>query len=91
MNDIFAEIENTTSVDPAKLAFLKEMYLGCQGIPRDKDKMMAFMMNVATKSKERNITFSKDEIQIIVKLLKQNATPSENAMMDTIMKKGLNS
>lgn len=91
MKDIFKEIENTHAIDPVKLAFLKEMYQGTRGLQNDKDKMMAFMMNVAMKSREQNIKFSKEEMNIIIKLLKQNATPSENAMMDTIIKKGLNS
>lgn len=90
MNDIFAEIEKTGAIDPVKLAFLKEMHQATQGVQKDKDKMMAFMMNVAMKSREQNIRFSKEEMDIIIKLLKQHATPSENAVMDTIIKKGLN-
>lgn len=90
MKDIFVEIEKTGSIDPVKLAFLKEMHQATQGVQKDKDKMMAFMMNVAMKSREQNIRFSKEEMDIIIKLLKQNATPSENAVMDTIIKKGLN-
>ncbi|MBQ3036318.1 MAG: hypothetical protein IJD31_05250, partial [Lachnospiraceae bacterium] len=86
----FAEIEKTGAIDPVKLAFLKEMHQATQGVQKDKDKMMAFMMNVAMKSREQNIRFSKEEMDIIIKLLKQNATPSENAVMDTIIKKGLN-
>ena len=66
------------------------MHQATQGVQKDKDKMMAFMMNVAMKSREQNIRFSKEEMDIIIKLLKQNATPSENAVMDTIIKKGLN-
>lgn len=90
MSDIFREIENTQSIDPVKLAFLKEMFQDSRNVPKDKNKMMAFMMNVAMKSREQNIKFTKEEMDIIIKLLKQNATPSENAMMDTIIKKGLN-
>lgn len=90
MSDIFQEIENTQSIDPVKLAFLKEMYQDSQSIPKDKNKLMAFMMNAAMKSREKNITFTPNEMQLIIKLLKQNASPSENAMMDTIIKKGLN-
>ena len=90
MKDIFAEIEKTGAIDPVKLAFLKEMHQATQGVQKDKDKMMAFMMNVAMKSREQNIRFSTEEMDIIIKLLKQNATPSENAVMDTIIKKGLN-
>lgn len=90
MKDIFAEIEKTGAIDPVKLAFLKEMHQATQGVQKDKDKMMAFMMNVAMKSREQNIRFSKEEMDIIIKLLKQHATPSENAVMDTIIKKGLN-
>lgn len=91
MSDIFQEIENTQSIDPVKLEFLKEMFQDSRSVPKDKNKMMAFMMNVAMKSREKNIKFTKEEMDIIIKLLKQNATPSENAMMDTIIKKGLNS
>lgn len=90
MKDLFNEIENTGAIDPVKLAFLKEMYHGTRDLPKDKDKMMAFMMNVAMKSREQNIKFTKEEMNIIINMLKQNATPSENAMMDTIIKKGLN-
>ena len=90
MKDIFKEIESTGQIDPVKLAFLKEMHQGTQGLQKDKDKMMSFMMNVAMKSKEKNIKFTKSEMDIIIKFLKQNATPSESAMMDTIIKKGLN-
>ena len=90
MKDIFKEIENSGAIAPVKLAFLKEMYQGTQGLQKDKDKMMSFMMNVAMKSREQNIKFTKEEMDIIIRLLKQNATPSENAMMDTIIKKGLN-
>lgn len=90
MKDIFAEIEKTGAIGPVKLAFLKEMHQATQSVQKDKDKMMAFMMNVAMKSREQNIRFSKEEMDIIIKLLKQNATASENAVMDTIIKKGLN-
>ena len=90
MKDIFAEIEKTGAINPVKLAFLKEMHQATQDVQKDKDKMMAFMMNVAMKSREQNIRFSKEEMDTIIKLLKQNATPSENAVMDTIIKKGLN-
>ena len=43
MKDIFHEIEKTGAIDPVKLAFLKEMHQGTQGLQKDKDKMMAFM------------------------------------------------
>lgn len=89
MKDIFKEIEAANVISPVKLAFLKEMYEGTHGLNKDKDKTMEFMMKVAMKSREQNIQFTKDEMNMIIKLLKQNASPSENAMMDTIIKKGL--
>jgi len=89
MKDIFKNIEEAGVIDPVKLEFLKEMHEGTQGLQKDKDKMMAFMMSVVAKSREKNIHFSKEEINLIIKLLKQHASPSENAMMDTIIKKGL--
>ena len=53
-----------------------------------------FNLNIVHHTrKQRQITFgkfTKEEMDIIIKLLKQNATPSENAVMDTIIKKGLN-
>ncbi len=90
MNDIFEKIERTGAISREKLEFLKEMHQGTQGLQKDKDKMMAFMMNVAAKSREKNIKFTKEEMNIIIKILKDNSSPSENAMMDTIIKKGLN-
>ena len=92
MKDIFEKIEKTGDVAPEKITFLKEMYQGTKGLQKEKnkDKTMEFMMNVAMKSRQQNITFTKDEMNLIIQLLKENATPSENAMMDTIIKKGLN-
>ena len=90
MNDIFSQIEKSGAIAPEKIEFLKEMHKGTQGLSKDKDKMMAFMMNVTMKSREQNIRFSKEEMDIIIKLLKENATPTENSIMDTIIKKGLN-
>lgn len=89
MKDIYKNIEEAGVIDPVKLEFLKEMHQGTQGLQKDKDKMMAFMMSVVAKSREKNIHFSKEEMNLIIKLLKQHASPSENAMMDTIIKKGL--
>ena len=89
MKDIFQEIESTGAISSAKLAFLREMHQGTKNLQNDKNKTMEFMMNVATKSRQQNITFTKEEMNLIIKLLKENATPSENAMMDTIIKKGL--
>ena len=65
------------------------MFQGTRQLNNDKNKTMEFMMNVAMKSRAQNITFTKEEMNLIIKLLKENATPSENAMMDTIIKKGL--
>ena len=90
MNELFKKIENAKIISPQKLSFLEEMYNGCQHTSKDKDKMMTFMMNVATKSKEQNIRFSKEEMQLIVNILREKATPAENSMMDAVIKKGLN-
>lgn len=89
MDIIFETIEKNHSIAPEKIAFLKEMYQGTKGLQqeKDKDKTMAFMMNVAMKSRERNIVFTKEEMQMIINILKQNANPTESAMMDTILKK----
>lgn len=49
-------------------------------------EMMMFIMNVMKKCKEQHITFSKEEMEQIMAVVKKHATPDEIAKIDKVMK-----
>lgn len=49
-------------------------------------EMMMFIMNVIKKCKEQNITFSKDEMNQILSVVKKHATLEELNKIEKIMK-----
>ena len=70
-------------IDKAKLDFLQTMVFESQSLsPKE---LMAFLMNM-TKRNEHSISFSKEEMELVIAVLKRNSTPEEIARMDKIMK-----
>ena len=49
-------------------------------------EMMMFIMNVMKKCKQQNITFSKEEMEQIMAVVRKHATPDEIAKIDKVMK-----
>lgn len=49
-------------------------------------EMMMFIMNVMKKCKQQNITFSKEEMEQIMAVVRKHATPDELAKIDKVMK-----
>lgn len=49
-------------------------------------EMMLFIMNVMKKCKQQNITFSKEEMEQIMAVVRKHATPDEIAKIDKVMK-----
>ena len=84
MKDIFENPEALSSIEPKKLEFIKTVLLESREI-KDKDKMMHFMMKVMQQTKMQNITFTPDELQLIISLLRQNGTEEENETINKIL------
>lgn len=71
-------------IDKAKLDFLQALVFESQGIK--KEQMLPFLMAVAKKGQENHITFSDSEIDTIVSVIKESATPEETATIDKLMR-----
>lgn len=67
-------------IDKSKLDFLQMLVFESSGL--SKEQMLPFLMAVAKRGKENNISFSEEEINIIVKTLQKYAGPDEIEKMN---------
>lgn len=66
-----------SSIDPNKLAFLTKLLM--HGSTLTQKEMLPFLLDISRQSKENNISFSKNDIQLIYSvLIKYNKTNSDN-------------
>ena len=71
-------------IDKAKLDFLQMMVF--EGNNLTPKEMLPFLMNLAKRGKENSVSFSKEEMELIITVVKKNSTPEEIVRMDKIMK-----
>lgn len=62
-------------IDQNKLLFLEKLFL--QGSKLTQKEMMPFLLSLAKQSKENNISFQKDEIQLIYSVLQKYSSPED--------------
>lgn len=62
-------------IDRNKLLFLEKLFL--QGSKLTQKEMMPFLLSLAKQSKENNISFQKDEIQLIYSVLQKYSSPED--------------
>ncbi|MDE7204677.1 MAG: hypothetical protein K2O91_22880 [Lachnospiraceae bacterium] len=85
MND--PELKN---IDRAKLDFLDKMFvqgasINSSGTQQERQKkMMAFLLSLGKLSKENNITFQKEEVELIFSVLKKYSTSDDIEKMQKI-------
>ena len=85
MND--PELKN---IDRAKLDFLNQMFvqsttINSSGSKAERQKkMMAFMLSLGKLSKENNISFQNQEVELIFSVLKKYSTSDDIAKMQKI-------
>lgn len=85
MND--PELKN---IDRAKLDFLDKMFvqsatINSSGTQQERQKnMMAFLLSLGKLSKDNNITFQKEEVDLIFSVLKKYSTSDDIAKMQKI-------
>ena len=78
MND-----ESLKNIEPYKLQFLQAMVFESSNLK--KEQMLPFLMAVMKRGKEKNVSFSEDEISAIVAVLRKSATPEELSKIEKIM------
>lgn len=85
MND--PELKN---IDRAKLDFLDKMFVQSTSINNNgtqaerQKKMMAFLLSLGKLSKDNNISFQKEEVELIFSVLKKYSTSDDIAKMQKI-------
>lgn len=85
MND--PELKN---IDRAKLDFLDKMFvqsasINSSGTQQERQKnMMAFLMSLSKLSRENNISFQKEEVELIFSVLKKYSTSDDIDKMQKI-------
>ena len=72
------------NVDPRKLAILLEVVKEAEGKPMD--KLVPLLMNTNKKLKEQDLTFNKDESDILIDILTKNMSPKEKTQFEMIRK-----
>lgn len=70
-------------IDPYKLEFLQALFFESNNLK--KEQMLPFLMAVAKRGREKNVSFSDDEINKIVNVLKRHASPDELAKIEKLM------
>lgn len=77
-------------IDRAKLDFLDKMFvqstaINNTGTQQERQKnMMAFLLSLSKLSKDNNITFQKEEVELIFSVLKKYSTSDDIAKMQKI-------
>ncbi len=81
-NDWMKE-ESLKDIDPYKLDFLQALVFESNNLK--KEQMLPFLMAVAKRGQEKKVTFSDEEINKIVAVLKKYATPEELVKIEKVM------
>lgn len=81
-NDWIKE-DSLKDIDPYKLDFLQALFFESKNLK--KEQMLPFLMAVAKRGQEKNVTFTEDEINKIVAVLKEHASPEELAKIEKVM------
>ena len=68
-------------IDKAKLIFLEKLFFQSANIKNDKKEMMSFLLSLSKLSKENNISFKKEEVELIYSVLQKYSTEEDLAKM----------
>ena len=62
-------------IDKNKLIFLEKLFF--QGSKLTQKEMLPFLLSLSKQSSENNISFKKDEVQLIYSVLQKYSTPED--------------
>ncbi len=83
MQNDWMKDESLKNIETYKLDFLQALLFESSNLK--KEQMLPFLMAVAKRGQEKKVTFSDDEINKIVAVLKKHATPEELAKIEKVM------
>lgn len=71
-------------IDQTKLDFLQKLVFESQNLsPKE---MLSFLMNVSQRGKDSSVSFTKDEMNRVIDVLKHRSTPDEIARINKAVK-----
>ena len=71
-----------SGIDPAKLQMLFSM--SGQGASKSQNELMPFLMAVAARSRQNGMTFTPEETNLIIEVMKQGKSKEEIARIEKI-------
>lgn len=83
MQNDWMKDEALKDIDPYKLEFLQALVFESSNLK--KEQLMPFLMAVMKRGKEKNVSFSDEEITKIVNVIRKYASPEEIAKIEKIM------
>ena len=83
MQNNWMKDESLKDIDPYKLEFLQALMFESNSLK--KEQLLPFLMAVAKRGKEKKVSFSDEEIEKIVAVLRREASPDEAAKIEKIM------
>ena len=75
--------ESLKNIEPYKLEFLQALVFESSNLR--KEQLMPFLMSIAKRGREKNVSFSDEEIDAVVAVLKKQASPQELSKMEKIL------
>lgn len=82
MSDLSSQIRNLSDLDPKKLEIIEFVISTCQGKPLE--LILPDLMAVASRLSEQGLSFTNEEISIIMDGLKETMSPEEQQRIDMI-------
>lgn len=76
------------NIDPRKLAVLIELMKEAEGKPMD--KLIPLIISTNKKLKDQNLTFTKDESEVMIEILSRNLSPKEKMQFEMLRKMMMN-
>lgn len=83
INDLWIKDPSLAGISQEKLQFLQKLVVD-SGRITEKEKM-PFLLALASKSKSSSISFSAEETNKIITVLKKYSSPDEHARMDQLL------
>ncbi|MBO5032097.1 MAG: hypothetical protein J6D08_09465 [Lachnospiraceae bacterium] len=72
-------------IDKAKLEFLDKMFVQSTSINRSNQKeMMSFLLSLSKLSRDNNISFNPEEVELIFSVLKKHSSSEDIAKMQKL-------
>jgi hypothetical protein len=72
------------NIDPRKMTILLELMKEAEGKPMD--KLVPLLLSANKKLQQQNMTFSKDESDVMIEILTKNMSPKEKQQFEMIKK-----